>query len=143
MSIDFGPHPHGTKVPHLHAESMLLYAQDAMETDRPWERWECSDNCGGEWGSLSNHPIWGHWINYRRKPRTILINGIEVPEPVKQDLEPGRLFFLVNILDHEKIYSTSWNSNPIYDMWLKRGLIHLTEENARKHVEALLSFTKK
>lgn len=29
-----------TKTPHTHAHNMLLYAQDAAETDRPWERWE-------------------------------------------------------------------------------------------------------
>ena len=25
---------------HIHADLMLQYAQDAMETDKPWERWE-------------------------------------------------------------------------------------------------------
>ena len=25
---------------HKHADLMLQYAEDAMETDRPWERWE-------------------------------------------------------------------------------------------------------
>ena len=25
---------------HKHANLMLQYAQDAMETDKPWERWE-------------------------------------------------------------------------------------------------------
>jgi len=28
---------------HKHADLMLQYAQDAMETDKPWERWEYSD----------------------------------------------------------------------------------------------------
>lgn len=26
---------------HIHAELMAEYAKDAMETDKPWERWEC------------------------------------------------------------------------------------------------------
>ena len=25
---------------HKHAELMMQYAQDAMETDKPWERWQ-------------------------------------------------------------------------------------------------------
>ena len=28
------------KMKHKHAELMMQYAQDAMETDKPWERWE-------------------------------------------------------------------------------------------------------
>jgi hypothetical protein len=27
-------------MPHKHAELMALYAEDAAETDKPWERWE-------------------------------------------------------------------------------------------------------
>jgi len=128
--------------PHPHAESMLLYAQDAMENDRPWERWECSDNCYEEWGSLTTHPMWGLWLNYRRKPRTILINGIEVPEPVRKELVDGTTYWRVSLTNPDITMPEKWSS-CIYDTrHLERGLIHLTEENARKHAEALLSFTK-
>lgn len=27
---------------HVHAELMAEYAKDAMETDKPWERWQRS-----------------------------------------------------------------------------------------------------
>jgi hypothetical protein len=27
-------------MPHKHAKLMALYAEDAAETDKPWERWE-------------------------------------------------------------------------------------------------------
>ena len=29
---------------HIHAAAMAEYAKDALETDKPWERWEFS--CG-------------------------------------------------------------------------------------------------
>ena len=58
---------------HKHAENMALYAQDALETDKPWERWEvfCFD-------SDFNHHVWIQatspicWMDtdYRRKPKT-------------------------------------------------------------------------
>ena len=34
---------------HKHAALMLQYAQDAMETDRPWERWELYSDKKKEW----------------------------------------------------------------------------------------------
>ena len=38
---------------HVHADLMLQYAQDAMETDKPWERWEVYGKITGRWLSLS------------------------------------------------------------------------------------------
>ena len=31
---------------HIHADLMMEYAKDAMETDKPWERWEYNDGSG-------------------------------------------------------------------------------------------------
>lgn len=54
---------------HKHAELMLRYAQDAQETETPWERWEANQtNNNSLWFTLSTHPFWAHNINYRRKP---------------------------------------------------------------------------
>ena len=43
---------------HKHAALMALYAQDAQETETPWERWEC--NTGGVlgWVTMLYHPAW-------------------------------------------------------------------------------------
>ena len=60
--------------PHPHAASMLLYAQDAAETDKPWERWEFKSDMG--FHMCLKHPEWNEHFEYRRKPRTITINGI-------------------------------------------------------------------
>lgn len=127
---------------HPHAESMLLYAQDATETDKPWERWECKDAVEG-WYSLTDHPVWGLYISYRRKPQTILVNGIEVPEPVKQELLEHQTYYVVDITFPNLIQQQYWINDHLDVRFLERGLIHLTEENARKHAEALLSFTRK
>lgn len=57
-----------TKVcPHIHAESMRLYAEDAAEIDEPWQRWEfCMP--GKMWENLYGHPQWTPSFLYRRKP---------------------------------------------------------------------------
>jgi len=55
---------------HRHADLMLLFANDAQETDKPWKRWEyyC---VGGKWLPLRGTPVWDELINYRRiKPKT-------------------------------------------------------------------------
>lgn len=137
-------HSHGTKVPHPHAESMLLYAQDAMETDKPWERWQFKHQSEVNWRSDAGANFsWLVNYDYRRKPRTILINGIEVPEPVREVLASNQKFFYP-CLDHEDLVQVDrWFCYEEDQHKLEQGLIHLTEENARKHAFALLSFTKK
>ena len=52
---------------HKHAELMAEYAKDAMETDRPWERWECCYRDMG-WAQLQSPPLWDTFFTYRRKP---------------------------------------------------------------------------
>lgn len=54
---------------HPNAELMAQYAQDAMETDTPWERWECCWDGKTVWRNLEEHPCWCKTIQYRRKPK--------------------------------------------------------------------------
>jgi len=54
-------------VKHKHAELMKLYAEDAMETAKPWERWEVMES-GFHWGPMCTHPLWDQGTKYRRKP---------------------------------------------------------------------------
>lgn len=51
---------------HPHAELMLQYAQDAMETAKPYERWEV--RVGRiTWVTLPCNPDWAGGQEYRRK----------------------------------------------------------------------------
>jgi hypothetical protein len=52
---------------HPHAENMKRYAEDAAETDRPWERWGWWHTFNNEWLPLSYHPDWSIKTQYRRK----------------------------------------------------------------------------
>ena len=56
---------------HIHAELMEQYAEDATETDRPWERWEFK-NEQQHWTPFTvSHPSWHADFQYRRKePKT-------------------------------------------------------------------------
>lgn len=69
---------------HPHAELMMQYAQDAMETDKPWERWQFLDGFDGQWkdGESGVSPAWFLHIQYRRKPNpyepTLLDQALEL-----------------------------------------------------------------
>jgi hypothetical protein len=47
---------------------MALYAQDAMETDKPWERWQVQT--AKHWHDMRGNPEWIAELDYRRKPLT-------------------------------------------------------------------------
>ena len=55
---------------HPHAEAMALYAQDAAETETPWERWQIKYSPEDlDWFNLGEHPKWIEKCQYRRKPQ--------------------------------------------------------------------------
>lgn len=82
--------------------------------------------------------------NFRIKPKTININGHEVPEPVRAPLEVGQEYYLAIPTDpSSKLFMHyRWEGCIVDEKWLSRGLIHLTREAAETHTKALLSFTQ-
>lgn len=88
-------HP-GTMKPHPHAENARLYAEDMAETDRAWERWEMRPP-SRVWLNCVGHPIWAIDIQYRRKPRTININGFNVPEPMRHAPPLASRYWVVDL----------------------------------------------
>ena len=124
---------------HIHAAAMAEYAKDAAETDKPWERWEFSYK-NQEYESLNNHPIWMTDNKYRRKPKTILINGHEVPEPHRKPLEIDNPYWTFTFF-FDGVSEYCWANDLDDNNALKNGFIHLTKEAAEKHFNALKSFT--
>ena len=123
---------------HIHAAAMAEYAKDALETDKPWERWEFS--CGNrDYRSLQSQPLWVADFRYRRKPKVILINGREVPEPCRTPLQDGTNYWIPGILISATQFR--WQDDDIDTSYLENGFVHLTKEAAEKHFNALKSFT--
>ena len=124
---------------HIHAELMAQYAEDAKEHDRPWELWEHGD--GTEWANCTDHPGWREYITYRRKPRTLKIGNYEVPEPCKVAPELGEEFWTVNPFAGPQRFI--WDGYKGDQYALNSGFVHLTEEAARQHYEAIKSLLTK
>ena len=125
------------KTIHPHAAAMLLYAQDAAETDKPWERWEFKGSDNGFNGCLK-HPEWREDFEYRRKPKTITVNGIKVPEPAREAPKMREKFFLVNLASPTLVNEYLWSNHSYDNEWLNKGLVHPTEEAAIAHAKAML-----
>lgn len=81
--------------------------------------------------------------DYRIKPQTININGFEVPEPMREEPEHGSSYWLTDPLNIEGVNTCTWYESATDKAWLSLGVCHLTEEAAKLHAEALLSFTRK
>ena len=125
---------------HIHAAAMAEYAKDATETDKPWERWEVSFQ-NREYTPLEGHPLWYVCTKYRRKPKSILINGYEVPEPHRTPLKYDEVYWTLSLV--RGATSAHWQDDGIDSDYLENGFIHLTKEAAEKHFNALKSFTAK
>ena len=124
---------------HIHAAAMAEYAKDAAETDMPWELWEVSmTESGDEYRNLLGHPDWAVTRKYRRKPKVILINGHEVPEPHRTPLKDGEVYWALTLFSSAT--SLRWKDDDFDNSYLENGFVHLTKEAAEKHFNALKSF---
>ena len=126
---------------HRHATSMRQYYLDAMKTETPWDRWEMSDDAV-RWTPCDYHPDWDTSMQYRHRPRTININGFEVPEPLRELPDSGNVYLAqIAAMKPVTIQLQKFNRR-IVENWLKLGLLHETREAAYVHMKALRSFTQ-
>ena len=87
-------------------------------------------------------PKWSKYCAYRAKPApapTILVNGIEVPEPVREVLKYGQRYWFVSVTATNLCSDDIWNGAYSDTIVLHRGLIHLTAAAAVAHAKAMLA----
>ena len=123
---------------HIHAELMKQYAEDAAETDKPWEGWE-KQLAGGLWVACPVHPDWHARQSYRRKPQTITVNGIEVPEPMRKAPLVGEKYWIATPDGPSLFHEIHWDNGTGVRMWHERGLVHLSKYAAIQHARALIA----
>jgi hypothetical protein len=124
---------------HVHAALMAEYAKDAADNERPWELWEYKANKHGCWVSFHDTgPAWEESSEYMRKPRTIKIGEVEIPEPVANSLPIGTIYCIPQLNSNRSFSKYQWDGDSLDHTCLRRGIIHLTEENAVLHTKALI-----
>ena len=123
---------------HKHAALMLQYAQDAAETDTPWERWEFEVK-SGVWCNLSEHPAWIENKEYRRKPQVIRVGRHEFPKPISEAPEKGAVYWTIEAGGRNGFYAEryKWLQTGRTEEAIRQGLVHLTEEDAQTHADVL------
>ena len=86
-------------------------------------------------------------IPLRIKPKTININGIEVPEPMREMPPEGTSVYWPGFGPDSGDTHTESADVGCYPAMLpdllRKGLLHLTKEAATIHANALLSFTRR
>ena len=127
--------------PHVHHESMILFAVDASKCSEPWLLWEFRLLGNNDWTRCTRMPTWYSCRDYRHKPEMFTCNGIEFPAPEKCAPNGGHCF-APNILNANRAYCFKWCGTFANFRMLERGLVHLTEAAANKHADALIAVTK-
>lgn len=129
---------------HVHADLMAQYAEDAKTTDKPWELWQIK--ILGEWGVCECNPAWATHLEYRRKPKTKLIHGVEVPD-ISFTPNDGEEYVYPNIYGEDYASASRfYRGYEASEMALKAGCCYpYTEEGTQAailHAKAMLGLAK-
>ncbi len=129
-------------MPCKHAELAAIYAKQMAEYDEPWKFWEYKLSGETEWIRPHNHICFHHNWEYRQIPKTIKINGFEVPEPMRVKPENGKIFYFVALGATDGARAECWTGGEYDNIRFNRGICHATELAALIHAKALFSFSE-
>jgi hypothetical protein len=118
---------------HVHADSMLLYAQDAAEHKQPWLLWQYRSLNEHNWGGCLENPRWIVGNLYRRKPAEIpthVVNGFVVPAPVRVKPEEGARYLSPSASCNDWYSNLRWQDDSIDNRLLLRGQVFYDPDHA-------------
>lgn len=128
------------KVGHPHADLMAKAAEIAKTDCEWWKHFEVK-GVDKNWREKNESTFMTN-LEYRLKPKTITIGKYEVPEPVREPLKEGDIYFVASP-NLGYVYEYAWIDCKMNTNHLNNGLIHLTQEAAETHYKALLQWTMK
>ena len=123
----------GGEMKHVHHDIIIEWVKD---TNRVIQRRESEVD---PWQD-EPYPHFFKHVFYRFKPaepKYIIVNGIQVPEPVRKPLKARQSYWLADCASG-KPCQLNWHDDSHTDAGLTRGLIHLTEQAAQAHIDAML-----
>ena len=122
---------------HKHAALMLQYAQDAAETDKPWDRWQFRGLDTEKWLDCAGGIGFSNLCEYRRKPRSMTYT-VTIPEPLREAPKRGECYYVMDTAAPNFCLSYWWSDNGTDQRLLKRGLCFATEAAAIAAAKAML-----
>ena len=76
--------------------------------------------------------------SFRIAPKTILVNGVEVPAPEKEAPPVDTEYFVPHCLDRDAYEAFYWAQDELDARLLERGLVYLDKESAIARAKAML-----
>ena len=137
---------------HKWHKELMAVAEASKTSSEPWTVLQTRKSCGEF--VASGFPQWVNCYSaedlynlfnvdsifeFRIKPRTILINGIEVNEPLRVKPEMGQRYYIAApaySCGEGIVLTETWHDKRYDNFFFNNGRIHLKEEDARAHVEA-------
>lgn len=105
-------------------------------------------SCADEWRLLNIHNtsidvLTSGLFMFRLAQEMITIGGVSFPKPESEPLEVGTEYWLLELhaMHCSRATPNVWHGSE-YDLrHLRKGLVHLTPQNARLHGEALITLS--
>jgi hypothetical protein len=123
---------------HPHTENIIKWHQCSEEEK---QRWECKSIRANKWGTDIINPNWQEDVEYRLKPKKILIGEYDVPEPIRSPLKGGEEYWMIKLIANF-VDCYVWVNDPFDEERLNNGLIFRTKEDAEIALNAILSVLK-
>lgn len=117
----------------------LTELRPVLEAAERGERIEARSGPGEPWCHYKEIALHLPASCYRVAPRTILVNGIEVPEPMRSPPAEGTEYWLADTDADLLAVAGDWDDTDLEHRWLARGLCHSTREAAEAHARAMMA----
>ena len=128
------------QVGHVHAREMAQYAEDAKTSKTPWRLWQMKV-FEGDWRECEAHPMWASSVEYRRKPKTHIVNGVEIPD-LRIEPKKGDRYYLADPTEEELNHCYTYAGDDCDEVWVSRRLCYEPTEEGREtailHSKAML-----
>lgn len=129
-------------MPCKHAALAAIYAQQMAEMDEPWLLWEGKPEVCEKFVAMGYHFIFEDTWDFRLKTKTLSINGLDVPEPMREKPEIGTKYWYIETSSDALCDWTTWQDDESDNRHLRLGDCHLTRDNCIAHAKALFSFSE-
>lgn len=75
---------------------------------------------------------------YEPIPKTIKVNGFDVPAPMSESPEDGAEYFIPSISNDDFVDNYHFHGDSYDKRWLSKGIAHSTKKSAIAHAKAML-----
>lgn len=125
--------------PHPHKDILIAIANGLPVSDieAKHSTWNC-------WEPFYDYPFdifqYPHSWEVRIKVKTVMFNGVELPEPVKETPKNLETLYVPRPESPDNYVKFHWLNSDYDKLALKKGLIHKTKEAAIAWADAMTPF---